>query len=147
MGIIYKTGNIVDALLNGEVDFIAHVVNCQGKMGSGLALEIRNKIPHAYNVYMQTEMTLGTISNCDGVWNMNAQFYYGYDGKRYLDYGALAQCFNKLSSALWVPKVIGFAYKTGCDRAGGDWDIVLELIEHLVVPYFKDVVIYRLEGA
>ena len=32
-----KQGNVVDALLNKEVDYIMHVVNCQGVMGSGVA--------------------------------------------------------------------------------------------------------------
>ena len=39
--------------------------------------------------------------------------------------------------------IIGFPFKMGSDRAKGDWDIVLEMIEF----YFKDhnVKIYKLE--
>lgn len=144
MGIIYKKGNVVDALLEGEVDCIAHVVNCQRKMASGLALEIKNRIPAAYSIYHKSEMVLGNVSLDDGVYNMSAQFYYGYDGKRYLNYGALAACLNTVCSNLTNRCVIGIPYRLGSDRAGGDWNIVLELVEHLIVPYVKDVVVYHL---
>jgi len=42
-----------------------------------------------------------------------------------------------------VGQPIGFPFKMGSDRAKGDWDIVLEMIEF----YFKDhnVKIYKLE--
>lgn len=39
MKIIHKDGNLLDA----KTDVIAHQVNCQGVMGAGIALQIKNK--------------------------------------------------------------------------------------------------------
>lgn len=44
----YTNGN----LLNAPVDYICHQVNCQGRMGSGIAKAIRDKWPIVYNNYM-----------------------------------------------------------------------------------------------
>lgn len=144
MAIIYKQGNVVDALINGDVDYIAHCCNAQGVMGSGVAKEIKERVPEAYLAYRRSEMSLGDVSCDGGVYNLIAQLNYGYDGKRYVNYGALAACFVRMRMDLWVNDTIGIPYKMASDRAGGDWDVVLELIEHLVVPYVKDVVIYKL---
>jgi len=40
-------------LLTIESGIIAHQVNCQGKMGAGLALKIRKKYPQVYEYYKQ----------------------------------------------------------------------------------------------
>jgi hypothetical protein len=46
-----------------------------------------------------------------------------------------------MTKSFFMSKV-GFPHKMGSDRAGGDWDIVLEMIKY----YFKDhqVKVYRL---
>ena len=167
MGIIHRTGNVVDALLDGEVDFIAHCCNAQGVMGSGVAKEIKARIPDAYLAYrrrydmLQERRTLkhflGDCIEGGRVLNLIGQEFYGYDKKRYVSYGAIASalshCYRVIQFELdeeWpiypLNVTIGVPYKMASDRAGGDWNIVLELIEHLVVPYVKDVVIYKLEG-
>lgn len=46
--IMYKNGN----LLNADVDYICHQVNCQGRMGSGIAKAIREKWPIVYDNYI-----------------------------------------------------------------------------------------------
>lgn len=163
MAIIYKTGNVVDALLNGEVDFIAHCCNAQGVMGSGVAKEIKERIPEAYTEYISQYNSyvqrgnlpkfLGSLNTSGNVLNLIAQEYYGYDKKRYVNYGALASslamvvsCIEQVSDYYSDQITIGIPFKMASDRAGGDWDIVLELLDFLVVPYVKDVVIYKLEG-
>jgi hypothetical protein len=61
-----------------------------------------------------------------------------------LNYAALATALKIMANDCGMYDVIGFPYKIGSDRAGGDWEIVLEMIEF----YFKDhtVKIYQLEG-
>lgn len=162
MALIYRTGNLVDALLNGEVDYIAHCCNAQGVMGSGVAKEIRERVPEAYNEYMEAytrykklsaNTFLGNVTCGDGVLNIVGQEYYGRDKKRYVNYGALAECLIRavnlvehLDDRYCSDLTLGLPYKMASDRAGGDWDIVLELVEYLVVPYFKDIIVYKLEG-
>ena len=44
--------NIVDGdLLSAKETYIAHQVNCYGKMGRGVAAQIRDKYPDVYRRY------------------------------------------------------------------------------------------------
>lgn len=163
MAIIYRTGNVVDALLNDEVDFIAHCCNAQGVMGSGIAKEIKERIPEAFKQYrFQYELCkergtlqhfLGSVSEGGNVLNLVGQEYYGSIPSRYVSYGALASALSQVYHVLQFDAnvnpsavTIGLPFKMASDRAGGDWEIVLELLDFLIVPYVKDVIIYRLEG-
>lgn len=86
--------------VNGDVTapirgIIGHGVNCQGVMGSGVALAIRNKFPKAYEEYktlcdntVDKRDLLGTVQlvqiNADlYIANMFTQFTFGGDGKKY----------------------------------------------------------------
>jgi O-acetyl-ADP-ribose deacetylase (regulator of RNase III) len=150
-------GCLLDAFDRGEVNVLGHVVNCQGVMGSGIALSIKEKYPEVYRAYMESfddcskenllghveiiNSSFGTDNPIRFVCNMYAQFDYGRN-KRHLNYGAISNCLERLSD--WTPEhfVVGFPFKMGCDRAGGDFSIVLEMIEF----YFKNhqVKIYKL---
>ena len=81
-------------LLESGADYIAHQVNCQGKMNSGVAKQIRNKWPEVYESYLYfcglfsgKGAPLGMcdmvpVSTGQVVVNMFAQDRYGYDGKQ-----------------------------------------------------------------
>jgi len=149
-------------LLEVKNGIIGHGVNCQGVMGSGLALGIKNKYPSVYEAYRcaveqfyNRESLLGMVQvvdpKPDGVYcnkedtvlvaNIFTQLNYGRDGKRYLDYEALYVGFEKLynrSSMYDLPLCIP---KIGCGLAGGDWGIVSLMIEK---AYPKDVYVYEL---
>ena len=150
-------GDLLEGFARGEVDIIGHVVNCQSKMNSGIAKTIREKYPQVYDRYMMMssrsspEGLLGyaqfiytDMEPDKGVYNLFAQLHYGYDGKKYLNYGALGSCLNEVKDFLHNNGLlsVGFPYNMGSDRAGGDWDIVLEMIDF----YFKNrnVKIYKL---
>ena len=152
MSITYKKGNVVDALINGEVDALLHCCNAKGLMGSGIALEIKNRIPSAYEVYKQNHQlgntTVGEYQRPDGsygfVMNMVAQENYGRGGLRYVHYGMLAKCLWHVEMLSYgVTKKIGIPYKLASDRAGGDWQIVLELVEATLGDNF-DITVYDL---
>ena len=150
-------GDLLDAFDKGEVDVIGHVVNCCGVMGSGIAKSIKKKYPEVFEYYIDTlsdhelfytdplgEVDFVSIdehSLTPIVLNIYAQRRYGVD-KRHLNYGALALAFVDIVANTSKDNKIGFPYKMGSDRAGGDWEIVLEMIEF----YFKDhtVKIYKL---
>jgi len=146
MAITYVTGNAVGALISGEIDYLMHCCNNRKVMGSGIALEIKQKLPSAFLIYTRSSSDLGTISCYDGVVNMVAQDGYGKGGK-YINYGAFAKCLIDFEDRLCGrPKAdvkIGLPFKIGSDRAGGNWDIVLELIEFILKDY--DVYIYKLK--
>ena len=151
MSITFKKGNAVSALINGDIDILLHVCNNKSVMGSGIALEIKNRIPDAFVAYKEISSELGTCtygwtsktSHKSGmVVNMVAQDGYG-QGVRHLNYGALAECLKEVSSLNKTLRV-GLPYKMGADRAGGDWEIVLELVSFILKDF--DVTIYQLEG-
>lgn len=147
-------GCLLNAFDKGEVNVIGHVVNCQHKMASGIAKSIREHYPVVYEEYMDNPCVLGNCGFVDieplvnplypekTVCNLYAQCYYGYDGKRYLNYAALSEALREMADGIPSKLIVGFPYKMGSDRAGGDFEIVLEMIEF----YFKDhnVRIYKL---
>lgn len=137
-------GDIFDLLEEGSV--LVHQTNCMGVMGAGIALKVKQKFPNTYVryrklcnnlLYMEKKDLLGTvfytmdiykgkhihIANCFG------QFRYGRD-ERQTDYDALKSCFKKLEHSLSnKDQKVFIPYKIGCCNAGGEWDIVLNLIE------------------
>lgn len=136
----YIKGDITET----ELRYIAHGVNCQNVMGSGVAKALFTKWPevkkryHSYCEWIKErdEYLLGSIASvmCGDkvVYNMFTQLFYGYDNKRYVNYAAIVKCFDRLLSIkhrfdgpLAIPKI-------GCGLAGGDWNIVEQLINDTV---------------
>lgn len=126
-------------LLEMDVDVIAHQVNCQGVMGAGLALQIRNKYPKVYTAYKKycpNSKLLGKIQVVNNgkqfIANLFAQDKYGRD-KRYTDYEALKQCFIKLRNYAINNELhsIAIPYGIGCGLAGGDWNTVSKIIKEV----------------
>lgn len=152
MPIIHKQGD----LFTTTATIIAHQVNCQGKMGSGVALQVKQKYPTAYTKYLQKCQSNNTllgqiqiIPQSDGhiICNMFAQDNYGYDGKQYTDTEALENCFDKLKQyALTGKYSIAIPYKIGCCRGGANWDNeVYPMIEKLFSDESINLEIWRLD--
>ena len=150
-------------LFESNADFIAHQVNCQGVMGSGVAKQVRELFPHTYVRYRDVCMEeagflLGHIHVVDEVLpngkrlyiaNLFAQDRYGHGGKRYTDYAAFRSCLRELRKRAERFRVlygkepqIAMPYRIGCDRGGGDWNIVLDIIEQELGEL--DVTLYEL---
>lgn len=151
-------------LLKAEVDVIAHQVNCMGVMGAGVARQIRDACPSAYQSYMalcdnapeSRDKLLGSIMLCsrplDADWpfgyvaHLFGQYGYGRYPKRYTDYKALRRCFASLAINMRQMGLSSLAmpYKIGCGLAGGDWEnrvypMIVEMLGSL------DVSLCRLE--
>lgn len=139
----YIKGDAVKALQNGDINVLLHVVNCQGVMGSGIAKQIKEEYPEVYKLYRrnyeESNVFLGQVLGVDVgegkcVVNLHAQGRYGFD-KRHLNYGALSITLNKTADHYtYSSPIIGLPCKMGCDRAGGDWEVVLEMVQY----YFKN---------
>jgi O-acetyl-ADP-ribose deacetylase (regulator of RNase III) len=144
-------------ILESNADIIFHQVNCQGVMGSGLAKQIRDKYPNVYQDYKnycnqhKPEELLGTICcsrynelNC--ICNVFGQLNYGTN-KVQTDYAAVKKALfvqrRILKDLYWqYPNCkLAFPYKMGCGLAGGDWNIVYEIIEEVFGDY--SVTIYK----
>ena len=164
----YIKGNLLDS----DCNFICHQVNCQGKMGSGVAKQIRERWPEVYNKYLEkytyahdwcqndefniestpADYLLGDIQiicvegdNNPYQWiiNMFAQEDYGYDGRRYTSYDAFWNCLNELKNQIPRGATIAFPYKIGCGLGGANWEIIEKMIDIVFKNY--GVFIYKLE--
>lgn len=133
-----KTGDLFDNRV------IAHGCNCQGVMGSGVALRIKTDYPDAFEKYMDVydklpyqaaqSQLLGLnvyAPQMDGgvIVNMLTQLHFGSAGHKYVSYDAIEECFrevavalpNKGHNMLHIPRI-------GCGRANGNWDVVSGII-------------------
>ena len=153
----YKIGD----LLTAPQKCIAHQVNCQGVMGSGVAKAIRNEYPKVYkeykefsNYWIHTNKAMlpgySQIVYTENryIFNLFGQINYGYDGQRYTSYAHLAialdRCFSEMCEI--GETEIAIPYKMGCDRGGGDWEVVESILKDLSEKYNIDVCVYSLEG-
>ena len=143
--------NIFDCPAQG----IIHQANCQNTMGSGIAKQIREKYPEAYEADCRTvrgdRLKLGSFSwvNArDGkyIYNCYSQYYYGRD-QRQTNYEAvytglraiLGHAESKGLTSLSLP------YKMGCMLGGGNWKIVNAIIEDLFENSPMELYICRYE--
>lgn len=133
----YVVGDICDT----ELRYIAHGVNCQNAMGSGVAKSLFSKwrkVKDQYHTFNNThgkgnKKLLGAVNSVHvetdkWVINMFTQFDYGYDGKKLVNYAAIVNCFSllmDLEGPIAIPKI-------GCGLAGGDWKFVEQLINDTV---------------
>ena len=142
-------------ILKATEDVIVHQVNSIGIMGGGLALQIKNKYPEVYVKYKNLcdktlpENLLGRcqVIKCHDekyVANLFGQLNYGRD-KQYTDYEALKYSLMRLLNGRLKPDnmTVALPYKLGCGLAGGDWNIVYNIIVEVFGNY--DVTIYNFE--
>lgn len=148
-------------ILNGDLlttpfHYIAHQVNCQGIMGGGVALAIRNKYPEVYTKYqefirintnegqLESRELLGyclpTITNDKKhtILNLFGQDQIGRD-KRYTEYDKLEEAIldglNPIKHHTMRKDgcqiTIAIPYKMGAGLAGGDWNIISSMLEQI----------------
>ncbi len=138
-------------ILTVERGIIFQQVNCQKVMASGLAKQIREKWPTVYNEYIKFSNIWKNDFERLGqyqflkveeelfVVNVFSQLNYGYDKIRYTDYSALNDTFKRLQTREGKENIY-FPFNFGCDRGGGDWNIVSKMIDY----YFPNAVICKL---
>lgn len=147
--VIVKKQNAVDYVLDNSGTMLIHVCNDAGVMGAGIAKEVKDRLPEAFNKYSSScritprEFRLGTITQTDKVINMIAQqSYYGENGTYtknkscYLNYGALADCLSQVAHMAEFDQFdsVVLPLGMGAGRAGGDWYIVLSMVEYYLKP-------------
>lgn len=146
------SGDLIKLAKQGFFEVIVHGCNCFCRMGSGIALQIKQSFPEAYKADCQTDSgdanKLGTITkaitlNGEGIplviVNGYTQFGYGTN-QRQVDYDALRRVFREVKRQ-FPDKKVGYP-RIGAGLAGGDWDIIsqiidgeLEGVDHCLVEY------------
>jgi O-acetyl-ADP-ribose deacetylase (regulator of RNase III) len=143
--IVNMNGNILDS----GADVIFHQVNCQQKMSSGIAKQIRQWCPKHYDDYIAFidackranlsplgQFIMTDTGNSIQVCGIFGQEFYGNDGKCYTDYAAVRSAFQELKDMAdkydskrkrrWaVP------YKMSCGLAGGNWNVMMRMFKEL----------------
>lgn len=119
----------------------AHGCNAQGKFASGIAGQIRKKFSYAYESYINQHNRIGlklgqTIYAVDTanynnpiIANCITQEFYGYDGKRYVDYTSIENCLINVMlyaqaeglSTISMPMI-------GAGLGGGNWQIIEKIL-------------------
>lgn len=141
MKIIYKDGDF----LAGPELYKAHGCNAQGAFGSGCAGHITKLYPEARQVYIDHHKEHGlklgeviyarTYDECI-ICHCITQEFYGYNGKRYVDYDAVRMAMKELNEAIGYVLALTTSPqneialpKIGAGLAGGDWDTIAQIIE------------------
>jgi len=141
----YVKGDLFDT----DADIIAHGCNCQGVMGSGVALLVRNKYPKAYHRYQdkydEDGWELGEVQfvlQHDGKYiaNCATQDKFLPRGYVHADYKAIKECLSKVKLfakekglSISIPKI-------GAGLAGGDWVIIEGILNEVFFDY--DITVY-----
>jgi hypothetical protein len=121
-------------ILDIESGIICHFCNTEGVMGAGLALQVKQRYPEAFEVYQRSSKELGTITLVDVepykyVCNMVTQDLKG----RGIQYLAVLQCLAKLKERIpvspdWNTPVF-FPEFVGCGLGKGNPDAIQAMIE------------------
>ena len=120
-----------------EYEVIGHGCNCFVKMGAGIAPQIKDKFPEAYEVDCATikgdRNKLGTITytviqNTPVIVNLYSQYGFARQhGEVALDYKALRSSLKAMKGK-FSGKTMALPW-IGAGLAGGDWDVILRIIE------------------
>lgn len=141
----YTTGNLLEA----KEKVIVHGCNNYGVMGSGVAKQIRDKWPNVYDVYHLKYQVFGLelgsiipVETIDGKIIVNAitQDGFGRDGKQYVKYDAIENCFISINDRApsWEATEIAMP-RIGAGLGGGDWKIIEEIITRTAKNYIPVV--------
>lgn len=128
-------GDLISLAKNGEFDVIVHGCNCFCAMGGGIALQIKQEFPKAFEVDRRTvkgdpkKMGTYSLAMVDNLTIVNAYTQFDCRGPGVLaNYSSIDKVFKSLA-IVFEGKRIGFP-KIGAGLARGDWAIIEEIIEN-----------------
>lgn len=146
-------GDLLSLMEDGTFDVMIHGCNCFNTMGGGIAGQISKRWPMVSAVDILTESgdinKLGQIQivpqrRNDGtdfyVVNAYTQYEYGTD-KMNVDYEAIVMAFRKVAKSFLPGTQIAYP-RIGCGLAGGDWDVVKEIIANELNGHVHTLVEY-----
>ena len=144
-----KTVEVGD-ILSVTNGIIVHGCNARGVMGSGIAKQIRDKYPLAYELYRE-EYEKNGLQLGDVIWaqvtpdliigNAITQQNYGRDPTiRYVSYKAIQQAFETITvAAVTLNKKVNYPL-IGAGLANGNWSIISEIIDDQFTRYGDNMI-------
>jgi len=147
-------GNLLDFPFG--INAIAHSCNTLNVMGAGIAKQIADRYPSAYEAdtlaHRRHENNLGEYSYAKvnvgegnsyphqqfGLSDRRCEIYNLYTQKKVgigkqVSYDALYDAFQKLRAECDDSTVLGLPHGISCGLAGGDWSVVLAMINSVFV--------------
>ena len=151
MTLIHRKGNLIDLAEQGQFDIIVHGCNCQNTMGSGIAKEIRERYPEAFEADTRMDqefganyryLKLGNYSEVKvyakvgkfSIVNAYTQFYFNRQGQEFKDhfeYDSFKMILQKLYH-FYGNYDFGFP-RIGQGLAGGNPDRINQMLEDFAV--------------
>ena len=155
-------GNLLDFPL--LINNIAHSCNCRMIMGGGIANQIKDRYPEAYQADVdfisdeydhngQFKHPLGNYSKAKvdkgTIYNLYTQAGIG-TGERQVHYEKFWRALKNMQEDLLFiqhetgePQVLGFPYGISCGLAGGNWGIIKAMIEDIFVDSLIETYIVK----
>lgn len=145
----YINGDLIHLSQQGQFDIIIHGCNCFNNFGKGLARQIREVYPKAYEADLNTRKgdanKLGSYTYAwyPGLMIVNAYTQYRYGrGGVYADYDAIERVFLQLAEDIHITSRIGIP-KIGAGLAGGDWSRIETIINKCLDSFNITCVVYH----
>lgn len=144
-----KTGNVLDI----PTGVIVHGCNSRGVMASGIAKEVKERFPRAFDVYHcaystaiaggapglpMGSFTVAEVAKDKFIVNLITQENYGRDQNvQYVDYDAVYAGFGEIlkCKALCLSADFGNDLnfpRIGCGLGNGDWDVISVIIDEVI---------------
>lgn len=159
----YVIGDATSPIGEGR-KIIIHCCNNIGGWGSGFVVALSNKwerpesdyrgwFSSGYDDYSDERFALGSVQYVyiqDGliVCNMIGQQGIGWsNGRAPIRYGAIGMCLEKVAQYAKIHNCSIHAPRFGAGLAGGNWMLIEQMIQAIVLPYGVDVTIYDLPNA
>lgn len=142
MSLFHTQGDLLALAEEGKFDIIVHGCNCQNTMGSGIAKQVKDNYPDAFEVDYQYDLLmkntrylkLGNFSKTKifsksnfTIVNAYTQFHYLPRGVDHFEYASFAVILQKLEH-FYGNYDFGFPY-IGMGLAGGDSDRIFDMLE------------------
>ena len=135
MSLIHKKGDLLALAEAGDFDIIVHGCNCFCVMGAGIAKQIKESYPTAWEADYETEMgdmfKLGCFTTADTgkffVVNAYTQYNTSKQGEDVFEYASFEIILKKLAYA-YGNRRFGLPY-IGMGLAGGDKERIINLME------------------
>ena len=140
----YKVGNLIEALRDGEVEYLVHQCNCFCAMGAGIALQLAKRWPEVREADNRTargdKNKMGTfglvpVGHQKVVVNLYGQ--YGASASEIqTDYTSLREGLQRFNNLMWTihehRPVVGIPL-IGAGLGGGDWGVISKIIEEELI--------------
>lgn len=126
-------------VLSIEEGIIVHGCNAMGRMGAGIAKQIKDRFPVAYSAYKTEEringlrlgsITVARVADDKHIVNGITQETFGGDpNKVYVDYDAVRQVFRRVNMVAEETGLPVHFPMIGCGLANGHWETIARIID------------------